>query len=260
MPKPRRTPRWQGAGVFLQEHFRSITGLVLLGLLGTTLMLGVQWMQDPYRFPLRVVKVDGELRYLDRNHLQAVVAPFVQGGFFTVDVAIICREVENLPWVNKARVARAWPDGLNVTISEQEPVARWGEQGFLNRQGEPFFPLAGAAVPELPALSGPPGHEQAVLEKYRQIIRVLEPLGLEVTGVRLDERRAWHLETADGMQLELGRADTWQRLQRFIRAWPVVFAERSAGVRRVDLRYSNGFSVYWQQAEKTLPGTHSQRG
>jgi cell division protein FtsQ len=250
----------QCVAIFLQEHFRSITGVVLLGLLGAALALGVQWAQDPYRFPLRVVKVDGELRYLDREHLQTVVAPFVQGGFFTVDVATICMQVENLPWVYKARVARSWPDGLSVTISEQQPVARWGERGYLNRFGEPFIPVAGAAVSDLPALSGPQGHEQAVLEKYRQITRILKPLGLAVAGVRLDARRAWHLETVGGMQLELGRADIWQRLQRFVRAWPTVLATLPQGAQRVDLRYSNGFSVYRQQAETTLPGKQTQRG
>lgn len=260
MSKRRRMPRLQDIGAFLQEHFRSVTGVVLLALLGTTLALGVQWLQDPYRFPLRVVKVDGEIRYLDRDHLQRVVAPYVRGGFFTVDVTTICREVENLPWVYEASVARAWPDGLRMTIREQEPVARWGERGFLNRHGEPFVPVVQTPVPALPALSGPRGHERAVLERYRQIARVLEPLGLQVTGVHLDERRAWHLETADGLQLELGRADIWPRLQRFTRAWPGVLAGRPAVAQRVDLRYSNGFSVFWRQAEQARPDTHSQRG
>jgi cell division septal protein FtsQ len=31
-------------------------------------------------------------------------------------------------------------------------------------------------------------------------------------------------------------------------AYPRVFAGRLAELQRVDLRYSNGFSVYWQQA------------
>lgn len=260
MPKPRHAGRWQYVGALLQQHFRSITGVLLLGLLGVTLVLGVQWMQNPYRFPLRVVKVDGEIRHLDRQHLQTVVAPFVLGGFFTVDVATICREVENLPWVEKARVARTWPDGLNVTISEQEPVARWGEGGFLNPRGEPFFPLSSEAVPDLPALAGPSGHEPAVLDKYRQITRILEPLGLRVTGVRLDERRAWHVQTADGMRLELGHAYIWQRLQRFVRVWPVVLAGRVDMAQRVDLRYSNGFSVYWQPVGAEPSGPQSQRG
>ena len=51
--------------------------------------------------------------------------------------------------------------------------------------------------------------------------------------------------------LELGRADTRERLQRFISAFPTVFADRIEELKRVDLRYSNGFSVYWQQLAVT---------
>jgi cell division protein FtsQ len=260
VPKRKRISLWERLGLLLQDHFRSITGLLLAGLMGLTLTLGVQWLQDPYRFPLRVIKVDGNYRYLDRERLQQTVAPFVQGGFFSVDVASLCREMEKLPWVYKARVARSWPDSLKVSIEEQDPVARWGTQGYLNRQGEAFYPDTGEMLAELPVLSGPDGHELAVLEKYRRISSALLPLGLMVAGVHLDERRAWRLEMDNGMRLELGRADTWPRLQRFMRAWPAVLADRRDELQRVDLRYSNGFSVHWQQAEQQAATTKNQSG
>ena len=250
MPKPRQWAPWSATVIFLLEHFRSITGVALAGLLGATVVLGIQWLQDPYRFPLHVVKVDGDYRYLDRESLQEAVAPFVKGGFFGVDVASLCREVEKLPWVYQARVARNWPNGLTVSIAEQEAVARWGEHGFLNRLGEVFYPEGKPELAYLPVMSGPKGHELAVLEKYRRISTTLAPLGLTVSRVHLDERRAWHLEMGSGMRLELGRADTWPRLQRLVSAWPTIFADRSDELQRVDLRYSNGFSVFWQQAEK----------
>jgi cell division septal protein FtsQ len=45
-------------------------------------------------------------------------------------------------------------------------------------------------------------------------------------------------------------------LQRFVVAYPSVFAGRLAELQRVDLRYSNGFSVRWQQVavETTADG------
>jgi cell division protein FtsQ len=260
MPKRKQPPLWQRVPGFIQNHFRSITGLVLLALIAASVTLGVQWLQDPYRFPLRVVKVDGDFRYLDRTHLQQAVAPFVQGGFFTVDVASICNTVEALPWVYKATVTRDWPDRLIVHIEEQEPVARWGGDGFLNRFGEAFTPEQEQVATVLPRLSGPEGHEQTVLEKYQRMTKLLAPLGLQLARVELDERRAWHLEMDNGVQLELGRADIWQRLQRFVRTWPEVFAGHPDGLQRVDLRYSNGYSVYWQQADASKSVGKGQEG
>ena len=44
---------------------------LLLALMGATLALGVQWLQDPYRFPLRVVKITGKLHHLGQDELAA---------------------------------------------------------------------------------------------------------------------------------------------------------------------------------------------
>ena len=83
----------------------------------------------------------------------------------------------------------------------------------------------------------------------RSMSRALAPTGLRVASVTLDDRRAWRLLTGSGVELDLGRADTRRRLQRFVQAWPTVFVDRLDGLQRVDLRYSNGFSVRWQQAD-----------
>ncbi len=171
----------------------------------------------------------------------------VEGGFFTVDVNAIRAAAEELPWVYKAAVKRVWPATLQIFIEEQQVIAHWGERGYLNRNGEPFFPVETSLSLKLPALAGPTGHELKVLENYQRVAKELAPLGLQVTSMELDSRRAWHLQVENGVLLELGRADTRQRLQRFIHAYPTVFAGRIEDLRRVDLRYSNGFSVYWQQ-------------
>ncbi|MDH3984920.1 MAG: cell division protein FtsQ/DivIB, partial [Gammaproteobacteria bacterium] len=86
------------------------------------------------------------------------------------------------------------------------------------------------------------------LENYRRVSKTLAPLGVKVTRMALDNRRAWHLQLDGAVLLELGRTDGRQRLQRLVRAWPVVFAGRLDALQRVDLRYSNGFSVDWDQA------------
>jgi cell division protein FtsQ len=145
-------------------------------------------------------------------------------------------------------VQRVWPQTVRVQIEEQQPVARWHGAGFLNLHGEAFFPEQAQPDIELPWLDGPDGQEQRVLERYRRVSTRLAPLGLQVQRLQVDGRRAWELQLADDVVLKLGRAQPWQRLQRFVRAWPSVFADRLAELHTVDLRYSNGFSVLWQQA------------
>lgn len=231
----------------LRAHVRTLSGLALLAALAVTVMLGMRWMSDPYRFPLSVVKVTGDFRYLEKQQLQAAVAPHAQGNFFLVDVAAVRRAAMELPWVYRASVQRIWPATLRLRIEEQQPIARWGERGLLNRYGEPFFPAQAGVAGDLPWLAGPEGQEIRVLQNFQRVARTLARLGLRATRLELDNRRAWHLQLAGGIELELGRADAGRRLQRFVAAYPSVFAGRLAELQRVDLRYSNGFSVYWQQ-------------
>ena len=242
----------------LRGHVRTLSGLALLLLLGVTIMLGMQWLSDPYRFPLSVVKVTGDFRYLQKQQLQETVAPHAQGGFFTVDVAAVRSAAESLPWVYKASVQRIWPATLHLRVEEQQPIAHWGDHGYLNRYGDPFFPEQAGVVSELPWLAGPEGQELRVLENFQRIARTLARLGVRASRLELDNRRAWHLQLASGVQLELGRADAGKRLQRFVAAYPSVFAGRLAELQRVDLRYSNGFSVFWQQT--TAADTSDRQG
>ena len=56
---PRSSPflNWQLLAEFLRSHVRTLSGLTLLLALAATIMLGMRWLSDPYRFPLSVVKV-----------------------------------------------------------------------------------------------------------------------------------------------------------------------------------------------------------
>ena len=236
-------------GQYMKDNSRTLSGLALLSLLAVLLHFGMQWLSDPYRFPLNVVEVKGDFRHLDRKQLQEAIAGYADDGFFTVNVTAVRAAAEQLPWVYRAKVRRVWPDILHLQIEEQEPVAHWGEQGFLNRFGESFTPLGETLVSaELPALAGPEGLESRVLEQYQLASGLLAPLGMQVRRLELDGRRALHVQLEDGVQLELGRVNTWQRLQRFVHAYQAVFAGHMDQLQRVDLRYSNGFSVSWQEA------------
>ena len=74
MPEQGLRTLWQGLAVRLGAHRRSFSGLFLLGLLGLTGSAGMQWLSDPYRFPLDVVEVKGEFaHFLDD--------PYAEPGF-----------------------------------------------------------------------------------------------------------------------------------------------------------------------------------
>lgn len=199
-------------------------------------------LRDPTAFPIRRVTVDGDFRYLAPARLRKTVAGAVRGGFFHLDVQHVRETILDEPWVREATVQRLWPDTLNVSIVEQQPVAYWGENALLNDAGDLFVPAKASFPTGLIRLDGPVGTELETLEAYRHATAALEPLGLSVTAVSLSERRALTLRLADGAAIVLGRRAAADRLQRFVAAYRLL-RDNWARIAVIDLRYTNGFSI-----------------
>lgn len=227
--------------------------------LGAILAAAVGWgsaeLSDPQTFPIQSVQIIGDLHHLSRGKLQDIVAPHATGGFFNVNVGSIQRAAMELPWTDSVSVRRVWPDGLHILVTEQVAFARWGEKGLLNARGELFYPEPDDIPSGLPDFHGPDGQEGAVMSAYRDMSRALAPVGLKITKLVLDERRAWRLELDNGIELRLGRVDHYLRLVRFVRAYPKLLASRVETVQSVDFRYTNGFAVLWKgRPEGTTAG------
>ncbi len=219
---------------------------------------GALWLQQDWRlpdlqglegvaeFPLRQVRVAGSFRHVSAVQVRDIVAPYAARGFFATDVAAIRGALRALPWVEQATVRRVWPDRLQITITEQVAVARWGRDGLLNGRGEVFTPLAGALPGDLPQLQGPAGSAPQMLARCRAMADSLAPLGLKVARLSLDRRRSWHAVLDNGIQLALGKEHPLQRVARFARYYPSVAAGREQDAEVFDLRYANGFVVRWR--------------
>ena len=106
MPRPTRQSLLQLVSGLLHNNIRTLSGLALVAVVASSIPLGMRWLSDPYRFPLSVVEVRGDFRFLEQGQLQTAVAAHTAGGFFTVDVDAVRAAAEQLPWVYKASVRR----------------------------------------------------------------------------------------------------------------------------------------------------------
>jgi cell division protein FtsQ len=220
--------------------------LLLLVLVVGAVGWGVQRLLDPAQFPLHTVRIESALKHVAQQMIRETVASYVQAGFLGVDVDAVRDALEALPWVQSASVRRAWPDKLVVRVTEQQALARWGSDALVNLRGELFQPPVDESWERLPLLRGPGETNRMVAEQYVAMQGMLTPLGLMITHMSLNERRALSLRLDNGLQLGLGRQDTDLRLLRFVRVFPQVLLPRLAEIESVDLRYTNGFAVRWR--------------
>ncbi len=222
-----------------------VLGLLLAGGLAVLLV----WLFDPATLPIRSVRFEGSFRQIETATLERVVAERIDGGFFTLDIDAIRHGLEALPWVDRARVRRVWPDTVEIRVTEQVPVAHWGRDGFINRRGEVFRAIARKPLHGLPRFSGPDGSEALIGRRHARMNAMLAVLGRKVVRIDVDARRAWRIRLDDGLRLRLGRRHVIRRLARFINAYPVIVARRMGVMEQVDLRYTNGLAVRWRNRE-----------
>jgi cell division protein FtsQ len=217
---------------------------VLLAVGGALLVLRLSLDRSVER-----VSISGRFQRVQALDVEKAVRDAVgTQGMVGVELAQIARAVEQIPWVDRASVARSWPRSLTVQVVEQKPVARWGEQGLVNVRGEIFVHDSRHVPPELPELSGPAGQAALVTQRYLASSPRLTEAGMRLTRLTLDERGAWEVMLDNGVTLRLGREQVDERFERFMQAGARVVASRAGEIAYVDLRYANGFAVGWRAA------------
>lgn len=206
----------------------------------------VYFLINPGTLPIRQVRVEGAFSHLSGDKLHVLVSNAVRGNFFHLDVTAVRNALLAEPWVKDVTVQRVWPDSIRVFVTEQVAVARWNENGLLNRSGQYFAPDKNTFPDNLPLLEGPEGTQTMILEKYFFLEKLLQPHDLPVVVLRLDERRAWLIEFHNRLQVELGREDFEERAARFEKFVVADLGPRIADAIKIDMRYPNGYAVRWK--------------
>lgn len=232
------------------ELIKSVRLLVIAALLVWGAILLLERIQDPMLLPINKVRIKGEMKYVTEAMLQKAIAGQLSGGFFNTDVDNVQRLVEALPWVDRAAVRRVWPETLFIQVVEQQPIAVWEKGGLVNENGKWFKPEVVNVSQALPVWRGPDESQALLFEKYNDIKKMLLSIEMNVTGLTMDKRHAIQVKLDNGIELMLGRREQLSRLQRFIDVYPKVLAAKIKQIKHVDLRYSNGLSISWKNADR----------
>ncbi|VUZ24331.1 Cell division protein FtsQ [uncultured Comamonas sp.] len=217
------------------------------------LVLVVGWALRHPVFSIARIVVEGELVHNNAVTLRANVAPHLAGNFFTIDLGQAQAAFEQVPWVRKAQVRRAYPNSLRVLLHEHVAQAYWGEASgaaMVNTLGEVFEANLGELEREgMPRLDGPQGSAPQVLRMFYALEPLFASLELSVDALMLRDRGSWLLVLDNGARIELGSGtpeQVLQRTQRWLRTVRTVLQQyqRSANaIEYADLRYADGYAL-----------------
>lgn len=230
---------WDNAGA-LKRINNSLYVLAGIGLLAVAVM----WMMNSPYFPVKLVKIDGQLHRLDAAQLQQTARLHIRGNIFKADLNEARQAFEALPWVSRAEVRRLWPDTVQIHVVERQPVARWASGGLVDSEGKAFDAPSDETFP---IFAGASGMRKIMVDEYMQFRAILAPTSLGITRMEYSTRSARVVMLDNGIRLHLGRNDAPVRLRRFVQAWHEVLKERAEDIQYVDLRYKDGFAVRYRQ-------------
>lgn len=234
----------------INPNIFGVAALFLIAVMGLAWVYTGMIAKD--RWPIRWLEVDGVFQRVHPEQLRGSLTSMMGTSFFTVDMNGIRDTALNLPWVASASVQKEWPDTVRVRVEEYIPVAHWLEGQLISNRGEVFAVPGADEIQGLPWLEGPAERLQQMIEAWQTYRNELHSVGLEIQRLTLDRRGAWSMVLNNGTVVQIGRESALARLQRLISGWPSLIRQREVPPLQVDLRYTNGFAVRWDQTLNAL--------
>lgn len=226
----------------LMDNMSKIITLVLFFSIAYGANLAIQHLDKP----ITKVSIEGEFKYLDHQQLVALVNGQMNGGFITIDLKAMQNVLHKHPWVAEVSVQRQWPTFLRINVIEEVPIARWGDDAFLNRLGDKLIIKDNSQLANLPLMTAEYGSSSEVMKQYQRLSDLLLPTGLKLSKLKLDRLGAWQVETSNGIQLILGRNKVGEKIRRLVVVWETDLNQQSSKIKAIDLRYPNGLAVSWK--------------
>lgn len=200
----------------------------------------LSWASSKSYFAIRQVRVTAPLSEVDPGLLESAIRTELRGTFFSVAPARARATLKKLPWVRDVSVKRRWPLSLDITVSEHRAIGYWGDSDLLSDQGEVF--RAGSRAP-MPQFEAPIASASEVLLRYREARSAFASQGLDVKALVMSPRGAITLTTGNDLQIEFGREQFTERLQRFMALYGTWPASYRNGIARIDMRYKAAVAV-----------------
>jgi cell division protein FtsQ len=157
--KPHRTHRrgkknWR-FGKYLIQGVRIGTCLLGVAVLSLALLTGYDFMTHCPYFSATTIQVNG-LNRLTKSEVLAKANIHPGDNILSVNLALTRKRLMIHPWIVDVDFQRRLPDGLELTITEQTPLAvvDLGRKFVINTEGDIFKKANSSDVKNLPMVTG----------------------------------------------------------------------------------------------------------
>ncbi|MDX1696346.1 MAG: FtsQ-type POTRA domain-containing protein [Ketobacteraceae bacterium] len=232
------------------SHKKHIAFLLAVSLCLLVAFAGPVVMKNVFsKFPITAVKVSGSFQYLNEKKLQKTLVKHLTANYFNVNLLEVREAAEALPWIEKAWVKKEWPGTVLIKVEERVAIANWGKGQFISQHQEIFSSDEIAHIEQLPTFYGIDEYAPLMVNRYNEVRSELEPLGLSVKTMKLEDRFSWRVTLQDGLRLVIDEVDFMKKLERFVELYRKMPSIDRSYMEQADLRYENGLAIKWKKKD-----------
>ncbi len=200
--------------------------------------------------PIAHIVVEGEFSYTSKASIIKAAQGMIGSSFVGENMSAMKQRLEATPWVDTVHLYRQWPDTLSLLVTEQVPIARWGDQGFVNVRGELINTDTSGELDHLGLLYSEQQDAAVMMQQYLTFARLLEPYELTINTLTKSRRGSWEMRLDNNWLVKLGQGDIGRKLQQLRLLMERDLLNASMDIIMIDSRYSNGVAVEWGSEEK----------
>ena len=197
--------------------------------------------------PVVQVELAGSLDRVDKQQMRTEIEGAIDTGLLTLDLKALSAKIEGVDWVYDAEVKKIWPQRLVIRIEEEQPVARWGDVGYLAASGDIVESEMFEDLKNLPRLEVNQVKPIEALELFYGLNAAMATTGEILTELKQSEFGSWSMVLGNGSEILLGREELIVRIQRVMSAWEKITPEQIDHIETIDARYPNGIAVRYSE-------------
>ena len=196
-----------------------------------------------FSYPLQDFVLLSELKRVKQGDIETVLEPYIGASFWDLPLLEIQSKLMRLDWVVSAKVSRSWPDVVHIVLSEQEPIARWGQDGLINQNGEVFYPHSMDEFQNLVQLDGDLEFAILIAKRFAQLNALFQQQNIPLESLYLKANQVWELGIYQGSKIIFSEKEWGAQIERFLLAFSKISEDMRNSADYYDLRYSNGIVI-----------------
>lgn len=227
----------------IKPFLRWATRLLVVGVLS----VGAYFLWPQLNKPVAEVELLGSLERVDRAELRVQVESAITSGLLTLKLDELDENVEKIDWVYAAEIQKRWPQRLSIHIEEEQPVARWGDLGYLAASGKMVRSQAYEDLIDLPGFHVLVASPRETLDLFYGLNSAMLTNGMGIQELHQSQFGSWSMIMENGSEIVLGKDDLMIRMRRVMKAWQLLTPEMMNELETVDARYPNGIAVKYRK-------------